>query len=643
MPEKRKLKMKFAGRFIDLLGHQMYGGVVPAVAELVANAWDADAEKVEITVPEDPTTAGAEIKVRDYGEGMTFDEIDEYYLTIGYERRKKRGEKTAKDRLVIGRKGIGKLAGFGYAEDVVLRSVKAGYAVQFNLNYTELKSKSELEGFEFIPGIDEPTDEKTGVTVILRNLKGERKIDIASFRKSLARKFALNTDEMQIIINGQNLTKESLDFEHKIPSEEDDWIEEEISDFGKIEYWFGFLKETIKDKELRGISVFARDKVAQITPFFFNLSGGINGQVGLEYLTGQMKANALDEEVDYIATPRQSINWQFGKAPILEEWGKTKIKELCRDWKKRREEKNLEKFKHNYSEFFPRIDALQNQEKKDLTAALEKIAGLEQIEEQDFKIIAYSMISGIERESVRKVIKRINIASEEALPELFEAIKEWDIISAVSTAEVVSGKIEIIKQFKKHIDERLPEKTGKDKLDMQDFIKEHPWLLGYEYEHLKPADFHHEHGIDKWIEDVIKETNKEYDKKDQREGIRFDLLCIKDDRLIMILELMRPGDPADYDHLSRLIRYVTRIQSAIDEKGTIKEFKGKIVEGLLIADEWAKDPSLKRTIQTFPDIQVITWRGLFDLVGARYKDFLEILKMKAPEDPRIKGLIDLDK
>ena len=118
MDTKRRLRMKIAGRFIDLLGHQMYGGAVPAVAEFVANAWDADSPRVDVTVPEDPTVPSAEIIVRDFGEGMTFDELNEYYLTIGYERRKDRGETTESGRLVMGRKGIGKLAGFGIAEDM---------------------------------------------------------------------------------------------------------------------------------------------------------------------------------------------------------------------------------------------------------------------------------------------------------------------------------------------------------------------------------------------------------------------------------------------------------------------------------------------------------------------------------------------
>src|ERR1700709_1941227 len=131
MKDARRLEMKFAGRFIDLLGQQMYGGPVPAVAELIANAWDADAKKVEVSIPKDPTKPKAEIVVRDFGEGMTYEEINDFYLSLGYERRK-RGERTKKGRLVMGRKGIGKLAGFGIAEDIIIKSVKDSHLIQFN-------------------------------------------------------------------------------------------------------------------------------------------------------------------------------------------------------------------------------------------------------------------------------------------------------------------------------------------------------------------------------------------------------------------------------------------------------------------------------------------------------------------------------
>lgn len=636
----RILKIKFAGRLIDLLGHQMYGGPVPSVTELVANAWDADAEKVEISIPADVKTPGAEIVVRDYGSGMSFEELNNYYLHIGYERRN-RGEKTPKGRLVMGRKGIGKLAGFGIAEDIIVTSIKERHLVELGLNYNQLRGLETTADFAFEPLRDEATEEPDGVKVTFKTLKLSRSINPDSFRTSMARRFALGTESMQILVNEIPLAKEDLILEYRYP--ESGWTAENIPEFGKIEYWFGFLKNTIQDPELRGVSVFARERVAQFTPFVFNLTGAINGQVALEYLTGQIKADLLDDDVDYIATARQTVNWQFGKAPVFEEWGKQKIKDLCADWKKKHTQKNIDRFQGKLGEFFTRIEKLSSQqERKDITDALTKVASIERMTDEDFRIIANSMVAGVERESVKKVIQRINATSEEALPELYEAIKEWDIISAVSTAEVVFGRMEIIDQFKKHIDERLPEKAGKGKLDMQTFIKEYPWLLGHRYEQLKPADFQHEKGLDKWIEDVLNETNIEYSKADKRDGRRFDLLCIKNDWLIVILELMRPGEPEDYDHVTRLNRYVTRIQSRINENMANENFKGKTVFGLLIADNPSKDASLGRTkVDLRQNLESITWSGLFQGVKENYRQYYEILKNKAPEDPRLKGLVNL--
>lgn len=633
------LKMKFAGRFIDLLGQDMYGGPVPAVAELIANAWDADAAEVDVTVPEDPTQIGAEIVVRDCGIGMTFEEINNFYLQIGYERRK-RGVKTTTGRHVMGRKGIGKLAGFGIAEDIVVRSVKGGRAVQFTLNYNDLRSRDDLQEFSFTPEINEATTESSGVTIRYKRLKLKNRINLDAFKRSMARRFAIRSDVMPVLINGELLTKESLDFEYRTPNDNHGWATDTISDVGPIEYWFGFLDHPISDPELKGISIFAHDRVAQTTPFVFNLSGGINGQVGLEYLTGQIKADFLDDEKDYIATDRQTVNWQYDTAKKFEKWGQDKVKELCSQWKKRRTANQLAKFKHSYSEYNIRIDKLAKQEREDLLMALDKVAEIERIDANDFRVIAVSMINGVERESVKKVIRRINAASDDALPELIAVVNEWDIISAVATAEVIAGKVSIINQFDKYIKSRLPEKAGRGNIDMQTFIRDRPWLLGHEYERLEPADFHHEHGVDKWIEDVLNETDKGYKRDDERDGRRFDLLCIRDNARIIVLELMRPGIPADYDHVMRLNRYVTRIQSAISQRGTMPEFRNKSVIGMLIADGFSDDRSLATTVTNLRSVlDAVTWEGLFQNVKARYKEFFDFLKQRAPEHPAIKDVI----
>jgi len=43
--KERQLTMRFSGRLVKHLGLQMYSGAVPAIAELIANAWDANGKK----------------------------------------------------------------------------------------------------------------------------------------------------------------------------------------------------------------------------------------------------------------------------------------------------------------------------------------------------------------------------------------------------------------------------------------------------------------------------------------------------------------------------------------------------------------------------------------------------------------------
>jgi Histidine kinase-, DNA gyrase B-, and HSP90-like ATPase len=100
----KKLHLSFHGRIIDSLGIQMYQSPVAAVAELIANAWDADATRVDVTLPADNSPA-AQFIVQDNGTGMTFAECQERYLNVGRNRRLADDERTPQGRPLLGRKG----------------------------------------------------------------------------------------------------------------------------------------------------------------------------------------------------------------------------------------------------------------------------------------------------------------------------------------------------------------------------------------------------------------------------------------------------------------------------------------------------------------------------------------------------------
>src|SRR4051794_1027342 len=87
---------------LNHLGLNLYSNTAAALSEAVANAWDADATEVAITLADD------EITIKDNGTGMTLTDVNERFLAVGYRRRGDLGERTDRGRLVMGRKGIGK-------------------------------------------------------------------------------------------------------------------------------------------------------------------------------------------------------------------------------------------------------------------------------------------------------------------------------------------------------------------------------------------------------------------------------------------------------------------------------------------------------------------------------------------------------
>src|SRR5258708_39382620 len=72
-PEDQRLYLRFSGRIIDSLGIQMYQSPTAAIAELIANAWDADAKKVDVELPDNVGEA-AKIEIRDDDVGRACEE-----------------------------------------------------------------------------------------------------------------------------------------------------------------------------------------------------------------------------------------------------------------------------------------------------------------------------------------------------------------------------------------------------------------------------------------------------------------------------------------------------------------------------------------------------------------------------------------
>ena len=627
--------MKFAGGLVQHLGLQMYGGAVPAIAELIANAWDADAPVVDVTVPLDQAiTDELEIRVVDTGNGMTFDEVDNAYLWVGRSKRKVTGALSSGGRPVLGRKGIGKLAGFGIAQEVEVWTVSRGHLTAFSMRYDDITRHGEAAMAELYEptilhdrSVTKRDPIQKGTLVVLKHLQVHNAIAGDRFRQGMSRRFSILSSQFKVVINGKPLTKERIDFQYRFPDK--GWNDADVPGVGTIRWWAGFTKLPIAIEEARGIAVLARGKLAQ-APFYFQMSGGTQGQHGLQYLTGEVIADALDDEADLIATDRASVLWENARAAPLLEWGQKTLRELLRQWSRKRAEDNVRRVRDT-GRFESQIQRFPQRERTELRAAIEKLAQIDTIDDRRLDELVAILIRAYENDVFMSVIRALNAADVEVQGALSELLSEWDVLEAVSTAQLVRGRVEVIRKFRELIQARVPEKP-----DMQDFVAGHPWLLDIRYEPMC-----HETSLDRILMEHFQGEAAAREYFDHGDGAkRPDFLCMADSGSIVVVELKRPGDLIGLSELGQVESYVDYLREWCQQStGSIGY---RTVQGYLIYSRLRPDAEQKKRRLERDNIYVHTWDALLQTAERSHREFLAVVKSRAPQDdPRITNLPEI--
>jgi hypothetical protein len=240
--DRKPLELRFAGQLVEQLGAQLYPRVTASVAEMVSNAWDADAENVWITIPFDAKwNETSEIRVIDDGHGMTYEQAQQRYLVVGRNRRRWDGRTSESGRALHGRKGIGKLAAFGTAGRLELTTRRDGETTAFAIDYAELRRLAPTEPYvaQELPDPDPLLDPsgrplEHGTRLVLTQLRAKRRTGRAEFTRSMARRFALDATDMAVFINKEPLTRFDYDVQVRFPRDgrPPNAIELEVGDDG---------------------------------------------------------------------------------------------------------------------------------------------------------------------------------------------------------------------------------------------------------------------------------------------------------------------------------------------------------------------------------------------------------------------------
>ncbi len=464
MATEEKLELRFDPHTIEHLGIKMYSQLPYALAELVANAYDAGAKKVEIKLYDDDPN-NKRIIVDDNGDGMSFEEIRDNFLIIGRRRREEdESRENSLGRKITGKKGIGKLALFGIGKTINIITTKEGCLTKtmFSLNWEDILNESSGR---YYPKHEEIVKEdilSKGTRIELTNLSRISNFDLNATAISLSKLFNCFDVDFEVVMAKNDVEKLKLTRELKYEgiNKEFEWDISQLSQTIESDYVYKnmLVGKIISSKkpmkpDLRGITLYVNGRLANIPSFFGVSEAGHT----FSYLTGWIDADYLDEfDKDLISTDRQSLSWDLQEAQELQKFLQQIIRFLVRDWslkrKEAKEELNSNKSGINISEWYSTVP---DEVRPKLSNIIDKISDKPEIDDEDFSSVVHQVYDLIppytylhyrllhpqvqEAAGQHYKSKDFYIAFQEAMKRYKNAVKAKSGVSATEDLDIVSN------------------------------------------------------------------------------------------------------------------------------------------------------------------------------------------------------------
>jgi hypothetical protein len=576
--------MSLSLNVLNHLGLNLYSNNPAVLSEIVANAWDADAESVQITL--DSHTPS--IIIQDDGTGMTLEEINGRFLHVGYQRRVDKSTQTSPSgRKVMGRKGIGKLSLFSIARVVQIETAKSGQKHKLSMNLDDIEAAikgvdpSSPGQYSPVPMPTDSIDFTNGTRITLTSLKRDLSRTAPHLRRRLARRFSVlsknnktaGKSRFAVFIGGVEV--EPSDAEQLTLAQylwtfgtEDDHThyqglalkadkkirrQEQAVDGIPIRGWIGTafnagnLRENDSQDDLNKVSLMIRGKLAQENLLDeFNENG-----IYRSYLVGEIHADFLDEDdkEDIATSSRQKIREDDPRYQELLTILKTELSNVQAKWTDFRNEDGTKKALEN-----PRIqewfDTLTGDTKKKAKSLFGRINQLT-VDDDDRRgqLFAHSVLA-FETMRHKDNLDALGEIATEDLGALAQIFTDATDLEAALYHKIVSGRLAVIQKLQDLVDDDAKEKF------LQDHLFTHLWLLDPGWE--RASDRHMELAMKTAFQEI--EAKLDPDEKNSR----FDIRYKRTSGIHVIVELKRAGVKTTTDALSQQIRkYRKALQTSL--------------------------------------------------------------------------------
>ena len=493
-----KFQMSINLQVLNHLGLNLYSNTSAVLSEVVANAWDADAKEVAIEIEKDS------IIITDNGTGMSLSDINDKYLTVGYQKRSESGLSPILHRPVMGRKGIGKLSLFSIANVVEVYSQKDGETNGFKIDTDSLREAIKTNNMYF--PVELSTEDMTfngnGTKIILKDLKKKRTAALAThLRQRLARRFAIigEKNNFKVSINGDDITISDRNYLSKaqcvwmfLPKDKPDEFKESLNSQtkpGKIKFtkelpsiitineisyrvtgWIATCsepKELDDDENLNRIVIMVRGKMAKEDIF---------SEIGTtalysKYVFGELSADFLDldDEADITTSSRQDFFEDDERYISLKNFIKKSLTSVRTDWEDIRSTSGVDEA-CKYVVVSDWYNELKGDDKKSARKLFGKINQLT-IEKDEKKELFKHGVLAFESFKLKNELSQLEKISAENIAAFLEVAGRLDDIEATMYYQIVQERLAVIKKMQDVVSDGSLEKV------IQDHLSKNLWLL----------------------------------------------------------------------------------------------------------------------------------------------------------------------
>ena len=545
-------EMTLSLNVLEHLGINLYSNIPSVLSEIVANAWDADADKVYIEF----NKAKDLIEIKDNGIGMSHSEINERFLRVGYQRRADQGLLTSKrKRAPMGRKGIGKLSLFSIANKVDIYTVKNKEGSAFQMDLNDIRRTIQDKDQDIYHPLQLPTDSidfEEGTKIILRDLRRRQTIGTAkSLRRRVARRFSIiGADKnFDVFINGEQVTPSDRDYYSKLQymwtyggstvaiklaynlSRVPQNREAAVKDRGiRISGWLGTVNEShqLKDEEsgdnLNRIAIFVRGKMAQE-----DILGDFSERgVYASYLIGELRVDDfdLDNQDDASTSNRQHLVEDDHRYLELREILAEELKYIQGQWRVFRAQDGATKALE-IPELTAWVESLPSKHKNSAKSWLGRIYRLRTNSPDERKSLLRHAVFAFEFHKANQNLSALESIDDSSLDSVLEIFNDLDILENNLYGQIIRQRVRILKTLQEKINDNHHERI------IQNFLYEHLWLLDPHWERVEASE-HMEIRVDKIFKDLDAGLTAE------ERNSRLDIKYRKSAGTHIIIELKRP-------------------------------------------------------------------------------------------------------